>query len=129
MPHIITHIMHDDGKHELWNFDDEGMTVTHEAGEAFSWPHRSAPPTITLSGSGRYVVTESKSLDDGVAKLVAYLTKRANDAERDAKAAESCARNARAAERASMLALLRGDPDDTGEDECEGCHVCGGPDH
>ena len=117
MTHIITHIIHDDGKHELWNFDDEGMTIT------------SAPPTITLSGSGGYTAVESKSLDDGVAKLVAYLTKRANDAERDAKAAESRARNARAAERASILALLKGDQDDTDEDEYEGCHVCGNPDH
>ena len=124
MPHIITHIIHDDGKHELWNFDDEGMTITHEAGETLSWPRLSAPPTITLSGSGGYAAVESKSLDDGVAKLVAYLTKRANDAERDAKAAESRARNARAAERASILALIKGEDEDEPEDGCDSCSFC-----
>ena len=126
MTHIITHIIHDDGKHELWNFDDEGMTITHEAGETLPWPHPFATPTITLSGSGGYVAVESKSLDDGVAKLVAYLTKRANDAERDAKAAESLARNARAAERASILALLRGNGEDELEGGCDSCSFCDG---
>ena len=124
MTHIITHIIHDDGKHELWNFDDEGMTITHEAGETLPWPHPFATPTITLSGSGGYVAVESKSLDDGVAKLVAYLTKRANDAERDAKAAESRARNARAAERASILALLGDNRKGEPEDGCDSCSFC-----
>ena len=128
MPHIITHIIHDDGKHELWNFDDGGMTISHEEGETYSWPHTSARPTITLSGSGEYVAIRSESLDDGIANLVTYLTKRATDAERATKDAESRAHNARNAERASILALIKGENEDELDGD-EGCHVCGGPDH
>ena len=126
MTHIIAHIIHDDGKHELWNFDDEGMTISYEAGEVRTWSGTPTPTAITFSGSGGCVAVESKSLDDGIAKLVAYLTKRANDAERDAKAAESRARNARAAERASILALLRGNGEDELEGGCDSCSFCDG---
>lgn len=119
MPHIIAHIINDNGEHQIWNFDDEGMAITHEAGETHAWPYPSARPTITLSGSGEFVSVESKSLDDGIANLVRYLTKRAIDAEDAQKAAETRAANARTAERASILALLKGDQEDHADECCD----------
>lgn len=128
----ILHVLYGDGTHQMTAFDDQGMTMTTEPEDDLEFLGglvRTTRFRVTLTGIADSSVAFNDTLDSTVVSLIAFLTKRATTAEREAKSARTGDVRARRegyqealdAMRQSITAALPANPyDDANDDEQEG---------